>query len=373
MALPLLPLLLGGLALGDRALSTRRERDQQRQRDTLQSGIQSALGSAPSIFTAGEARPGESFEGFQTGGSGLLADPNNQANQLRFASNIFGLPGGASIGAGLLEQSLGFGQQTKQQQSLFGQQDTQQQNEFGFKASQNQLDRMQKLDLANQKSRALFDANAAALAATGGANIGSIAAGHHRIETSPGQFADIPNRDTPRWTSAVDEIQGLETSVDTVGQMLESIKLHGSEAFGVESGNQAFIYGQLVSEVAKLRNLGVLTPGELEFVAEGMTDPSSFDGSFTGQERLEQNYQTLLEFMQKKIRDANQRYAYWGIGSQLDKTTPQQIAKDQADVALTASAQELGLRRTGATQRPEPIPAGTLEGQVFPDPIDISP
>jgi len=373
MVLPLLPLLLGGLALGERAQSNRRERDAQRQRDTLQSGIQSALGSAPSIFTAGEARPGESFEGFTTGGSGLLADPNNQVNQLKFATNIFGLPGGAQIGAGLLQQSLGFGQQTAQQQNLFGQQDLQQENQFAFSASQSQLDRQQKLDIANSKALALSEANLAKLSATGGANLGALAAGHHRVEVTPGNFADIPNRDTPRWTSAFDELQGLETSVDTVGQMLESIKTHGSEAFGTESGNQAFIYGQLVSEVAKLRNLGVLTPGELEFVAEGMTDPSSFDGAFTGQERLEQNYQTLLLFMQKKIRDANQRYQYWGIGSQLDRTTPQQIAKDQADVRLTASAQELGLTRTGATARPEPIPTGTLQGEVLPPLIDISP
>lgn len=372
MALPLLPLLLGGLAIRDKVKRTRDERDDQRQRDTLQQGIQSALGSAPSIFQ-GEARPGGEQLTSQFGGTGLLADPNNQVNQLQFASNIFGLPGGATIGAGLLQQSLGFGQQTAQQQNLFGQQDTQQENQFGFRASQNQLDRNLKLDIANAKSTALAEANAAKLAATGGANIGTLAAGHHRIETAPGVFADIPNRDTPRWTSAFDELQGLETSVDTVGQMLESIKTHGSEAFGTESGNQAFIYGQLVSEVAKLRNLGVLTPGELEFVAEGMTDPSSFDGAFTGQERLEQNYQTLLLFMQKKIRDANQRYAYWGIGSQLDQTTPQQIAKDQADVALTGSAEALGLTRTGRTQRPEPIPTGQLEGQIVPPLQDISP
>ncbi len=89
MALPLIPLLLGGLFAGDKFKRGRDSKARTVERDRLKEGMLAALGTEPSLFE-GEARPGgEQLQG-QFGGTGLLADPNNQANQLQFGADLFG-------------------------------------------------------------------------------------------------------------------------------------------------------------------------------------------------------------------------------------------------------------------------------------------
>jgi len=375
MALPLIPLLLGGLFLGDKVKHGIGKRRAGKERDRLREGMLEALGTAPGLFE-GEARPGgEQLQG-QFGGAGLLADPNNQANQLQFGADIFGLTGGQATDTSLIEQSLGFGQRNTEQAALFQQQDNSQDNVFTFNREENRLDREQQLTIAEDRAEALRVNNEqkaqALLGVDGGPNLGSLATGTRRVELSDGTFADVPLRDTPRYTDAVTELQTFERAVNDVDAMITSIETHGSEYQGVESGQQALAYGQILAHMAQLRELGVLQKSDIEFMQDALTDPSGLAGMFTGNERMIESYKTAQRFFQDKLRESNQKYALWGIGSDLESTTPRQQEAHAADQALSESAALLGLTRTGRVP-PTRAARSAPRQTVLPSALDISP
>ena len=350
MALPLIPLLLGGLFAGDKFKRGRDSKARTVERDRLKEGMLAALGTEPSLFE-GEARPGgEQLQG-QFGGTGLLADPNNQANQLQFGADLFGLTGGSGFGQSIIEQSLGFGQRNTEQAALFQQQDNSQDNLFTFNREENRMDREQQLTIAEDRAEALRVNNeqkAQALQLTQGpAGFGSQASGTRRVELDDGSFADVPLRDTPRYTDAVTELQTFERAVTDIDAMITSIETHGSEYIGVEAGQQALAYGQILAHMAQLRELGVLQKSDIEFMEAALTDPSTITGMHTSSERMIESYKTAQRFFQDKLRESNQKYALWGIGSDFESTTPRQQEQLAADQALTESAAGLGLTRTG--------------------------
>jgi len=362
MALPLIPLLLGGLFAGNKVKRGFERKDRRR----LQEGVQDALGFAPGFGLDPDQFGSGGLENlFQSAGSGLLADPQDQKNQLQFATTIMGLPGGGDFGQSLIEQSLGFGQRDTEQTALFGQQDKSQDNLFTFNREENRLDRDQRLTIANQKAEQLRinnEAKAQALVDENPFGLGNQATGTRRVDLGNGQLADIPLRDTPRYTDAVTELDTFERAVTDVDAMITSIEKSGSEFFGIESGQQALAYGQILAHMAQLRELGVLQKSDIEFMQDALTDPSGIDGMFTGNKRMIEGYKTAQRFFQDKLREANQKYALWGIGSELETTTPRQIEEQRQQQILADSAAALGLTLTGATVRPDPpLTIGTIQ------------
>lgn len=127
-----------------------------KQRSLLQQGLRDALGKAPSPFEQDLFEGEQPIEGLSNAGTGLLADPNNQTNQLQFGADIFSA-GGEAFGQSLIQQSLGFGQQDKQQSQG-----------FGFQAQENSLNRIQKQEIADAKAQALVTKDASTNSQFGG-------------------------------------------------------------------------------------------------------------------------------------------------------------------------------------------------------------
>ena len=342
----LLPLFLGGL--GIRESLNQSKLDEQRafnasQRGLLGQGVQDALGQAPGIFDA-PLFPGEApIPGLETAGSGLLADPNNQANQLQFGANMFGLPGGAGAGQSLIQQALGFGQA-----------DQKQDNQFEFNANQNLLDRTQRDDHAAARifeNRRIANLKTAGL---GDPSLGSIAAGHQRVQLPSGQFTDVPLPNTPRWTAASEQIQLNEKGVNLIGDLLAEVTgENGFEKFGRGAGRQRVLYEGLVAQAQAMFDKGALQGEERAEIENALINPTDIT-PFTSDAEIIEGYKTAQRILQNALKQKNQLYQAWGLGSQLANTTPAQLKQLEQRRQLEQSAAAQGLTLTNQPQ-PEPV------------------
>ncbi|MGL4649828.1 MAG: hypothetical protein ACRC1H_10500, partial [Caldilineaceae bacterium] len=112
----MLPLLLGlGLLAGNEVL---RQRKVQSREEDMASQYRGLLGQAGG-YDMGPPTEGGTM-GYQ-GGSGLLADPGNVQNQMRFAAGIAGLPGQGAQGLNMLNAAMGRAQQQQAQDVSAGQ------------------------------------------------------------------------------------------------------------------------------------------------------------------------------------------------------------------------------------------------------------
>lgn len=319
----LAPLLLGGL--GKRFID---DYFADRDRGILAEGIKAAMGEAPGSTVMPNPHRNEQIQ--PTAGSGLLADPTDPTNQLQFASSLAGLPGGEGMAQQLIRDVLGF----EEASAAAG-------TQRKFVSGENQLDRQSREDIA--AARILADLGVAgANGLPPGTEQGAIPSGYSR-SVIDGQTVDVPNPGTNDYDKRVSELQTLETAVRDIDEMMTLLNQSGTEFFGAESGKQAVTYGQIISHIAKLRDLGVLQQGEAERLEEQLTDPSGLSGAVTRNETIRAQYNQLLKFFQHKLKDANQRYQYMGIGSQLDKTTPSQLREEQERIRRERAAAEQGL------------------------------
>lgn len=367
MAIPLLlPLALGGL-FGQRLQRGRAETKRGALADALLSGIGTEEQPLSGIFGGGEDLQGLTSS---LGGSGLLNDPRfqDQAEQLRFAAELFRTEGGGAIGAGILEQAFGniqaasqqqraFGQQEDQQQRAFGQQDFQQDNQFEFQGAQNQLDRdarAEQNDLNREQRQQIADAKASALllpADPSGAELGPIPSGFERYQHPTLGTVTRALPGTQPYVKAQEEISGYESAIVDIDEVLTGLAETGTEFFGAESGRQAFAYGQILSHVAKLRDLGVLQKSDIEFLQDALTDPSGFSGATTRTSTIIAQFEKAQKFFQAKLANANGKYKLWGLGSGLANTTPEQARELEVQLEQEIAADLLGLSITA-----EPIP-----------------
>lgn len=371
------PLLIGG-GLGTLARRGILDYFENRDRSLLSEGIEQALGRAPGIFDPSSADP-EMMAGQVDPGAGLLADPRNLANQLQFASDIVGLPGGGTeIGASLISQFLGFDQQRQTQALGFDQQDKQQANQFEFTAEQNQLSR----DDANERARldreqrlAIANANRAAQHGGGlpgmpGVDMGSVPSGAYQVMTPQGPVT-VYTPGTKQYQDAQAEIGTYEQAVTNLDDMIGLLEDVGDEQIGPKSGQMGILYGDVVAGIAKLRDLGVLQEGEAERLEEQLADPTSWTSTLRNEDTMIAQYRQVLKQMQAKLRLANQKYSLWGLGSELETATPTQIQELQAEQAAREAAEAQGL--TVITGTPPPVaplplprPPAPRESEDFP-------
>ncbi len=365
MAVPLIfPLALGGL-FGRKLQDDRAEK----RRGLLADALLGGIGTEEQQISGGMF--GGPDDGLTTtlGGSGLLNDPRfqDQAEQLRFAAELFRTEGGGQIGRGILEQAFGnvqaasqqqrtFGQQEEQQQRAFGQQDLQQENQFEFNAAQNTLDRDARAEEgdANRAARQrIADLKAAALLlpAEGGSELGAIPSGFERYQHPELGVVLRALPGTQPYVKAQEELSGYESAIIDIDDILTGLEETGTEFFGAESGRQAFAYGQVLSHVAKLRDLGVLQKSDIEFLQDALTDPSGFSGATTRTSTIIAQFEKAQKFFQAKLANANGKYKLWGLGSGLADTTPDQARELQLQVEQEIAAELLGL-----TISAEPIP-----------------
>jgi hypothetical protein len=145
-----------------------------------------------------------------------------------------------------------------------------------------------------------------------------------------------PVQGSPDYVKAQQEVNSASTGISTVDMMIKSIDESGSEMYGPESGRQAQLYGQILSEIAKLRDLGVLQPGEVEMMQDQLTDPSTMAGATTSKATMLAQYKQVRKMLDDKLKGKMSTYSKWGIkqptfgeSQGVSTITPEAIQKER--------------------------------------------
>lgn len=374
----LIPLIFGG----GFALQERDRNRSEGERQALARGFSSAIGTrslpgtTPSLFNDQNQEIGQLSGVGAVGGSGLLGnttDPRLQ-EQLIQAGNIFGIKGGEQLGASMLQNVLASQQSNTQQANLFNQQEQSQQRGFQDAAGRQQLGfedaaaRQQSgFENSNEQNRLRMEQDAAQAAATlkdrrdaradalqlasdqfvkDNSVLGQPAGDKVRVPLPGGginDWVDVPKIGTAEYTIAAGKVDTLAASVERFDHMMELFDEVGTNAFGKEGGELASRYTAAKLGMKNVFELGVLSADDERLLTEVMQDPNGFNAAFTQDETIKAGYQNAMEILQRSLRTENQKYQLWGIGSELDKTTPSQREELDEQARKDAAALEQNL------------------------------
>lgn len=337
------PLVLGlGLLAGNEMLRQYKNKTRDEELATQYRGL---LGQA-GTDTMGP--PTETGAMGHVPGTGLLADASNPMNQLKFAAGVAGLPGQQAQGLQLLNAAMQRAQQQQQFEVGSGQwergfnrqvgQDVQAQSNwnqsFGLQQSEAQraadqfrqtfgLQQTEAQRGADQwkadyglRLRADQRAQAAANAdAQGGPALPKLSAGYMWRPDGQGGAIAAPVPGTPDYAKGVQGLETLQAADERIGTMLDMIEGKettlrsgkrvrmggvGSEMWGENAARYSTLRGQVISDVAALRNMGVLQAGELERIEEALPDPTAWGSALRSNKSMGRGYQELRDQFRRK-------------------------------------------------------------------------
>ena len=357
----LIPLILGG----GFALQERKRKRTEGERANLARGFQSAIGQQeqPGLFNDQQA-PVFASDGSITGGAGAqrstgllgnVSDPGLQ-QQMIAAGNIFGLKGGEQLGASMLQNAISGQQTLNRDQTLFNQQEQSQQRGFdqsdqqqqaGF-ANTNENARLQREQSAANNQAAIDERRAvrsdeiqrkADAFSLQNSAAGTPAGDKVRVPLPEGGWTDVPKFGSTEYVQAAGKVDGLQAQVERMDSMMKLFDEVGTNAFGKEGGELESRYTEAVLGMKNVYELGVLSESDEQLLRSVMQDPNGFNALTTGDKTIKAGYQNAMETLQRTLRTENQKYNLWGIGSELDKTTPSQIeelaeSKRQSEAAI---------------------------------------
>lgn len=346
MVWPMILGALGGLGLlaGNEQLRQRKKDEDERRRDAAYAGL---LGEAPQFNMGPPTEAGEM--GVGNPGRGLLADPTNARRQQQFAVGLMGVPGEREKGMNMLNAAA----QRQQADDQFGRTEARLGGQFRetFGHTLDESERMAgqfretfaagRADAANatgqwqqsfnqaaaqaaeQKRQweALFkergqDRAADAASRLAAASTLQMPAGYTPYMSKSGPTLK-PAEGTAPYAQAVGTEQSLTDAQARIGQMIDLVagtertvngkKVRtggqGSELYGDKAKQYSVLRGQIIADVAVLRNLGVINDKEGERLANELPDPSSFfDGTMSFNTSTVKAYETLGEMFRGKIK-----------------------------------------------------------------------
>lgn len=298
--------------------------------------------------------------GYQPG-QGLLANPSDPARQLQFAAGLAAVPGKAGMGLDLLNAAFGRAQQADQfkagqaqQQSQFDTSQNRQAEQFGksFGLQQDQFanqkseqqaqaERWAQNFAAQQEEARQRLANDNARLGLERERVGIARAGAETKQTaaelpklSPGMMwapsasglvaAPIPG--TKDYADAVGQHETLSGAEKRIARLVDLVageeqtvngqKVRvggaGSEAWGEKSATYSTLRAGIISDVAKLRDMGVLQAGEMANLEDQLPDPGSWQSTFRRNSSMVKAYQELGDQFKAK-RSAHLKANPWMV------------------------------------------------------------
>lgn len=261
-----------------------------RERQQLMGGL---MGQAP-------VRPYEQGQQLGQGplaprsGSGLLADPWDPVNQMQFGAGLMTSPGLESQGSSIFNQVLAQQGQAQRLESTFVEQRAQndvarQDAAREFDASFNQDERHFQQGLAHKSAmqQDRFDFQGAAAAASRldeiqGPEYGNVPAGEEvkwltdtGNPNGPPIRLVVPSVGTERNNQAREKLQNSGRMVADIDEVIGLLNSGGLDFVGKKSGRLAQLYGNVISGMGQMRDLGTLQPGDIELLQSQLPDPSS--------------------------------------------------------------------------------------------------
>lgn len=128
-------------------------------------------------------------------------------------------------------------------------------------------------------------------------------------KNTPSGYRAVPVTGSKVDVTRKEAVQGLKTGRKNVVNMLSLIKKHGSEMGTIVSGKEGQkvagkmkqMYGETISLIAQLNNLGVLQPGEMKIMMSQLPDPTSAMSYGIGNDRMISAYQQVLERLDRVV------------------------------------------------------------------------
>lgn len=291
-----------------------------------------------------------------SGGRGLLADPTNPTNQLAFASGVTQIPGQSRAGLELLnsafqraQQGQQFTQQEGRQASQWGQEQARLVDQFGQQqaltreqmgataedrqrlanqwAQEFEARRQDAQRQAEQQRQQLAISQGHLDVARQGADAKAGAApklpvGYGLVNSASGvvaaplpgtdDYAKVTAKDQnladarARIGTMIDMIEGVETTDARTGKKVRKGGI-GSELWGDNAAKYSTLRGQIIADVAVLRDMGVLQSGEMERIEDQLPDPSKWTSGLRRNKSMSKSYQELGD--QFKVKSAAHRQA----------------------------------------------------------------
>jgi hypothetical protein len=307
-----------------------------KQRDKLAEGMKGLLGSAEGA-RAGDEGP------VQIPGSGLLADPTNIENQMKFAQGLMALPGGQRAlqsFAPMLQQSIQSkqwekGQQQQQQQfettdarlvDQFGQtKDWQQQEANRTQANwaaqfeqqrqqQAQQARIEAARLALSQQSAAGEAKEREWRMAGGGAAGKAPPMWGVVDTASGKSL-MPSPGTEPFAKAKESEGVLTNAISTIDSLMDDYlgkevtnKITGlperRDGMGSESWGPGYTQmnskrGSIIAALGSAREMGVLDKNEYERLTKQLPE---VDEWFRGNKSFETAYKGVRDEFDRKLQ-----------------------------------------------------------------------
>jgi len=349
----LIPLLFGGAAIKNNMDNKRDERE----RLARVQAFNTSMGSSPNaanLFNTGQMQNISD----QDPGSGLLGtvqDPRIRA-QFEAARNMFGTVGGQEQGQSMLRDALAFQDAGRRQTSLFEeqrasqarsftQQDSNQENQFenSNAQAQAQLDQtnLHHRERINEQRRAKSEEMRLAQVQN---SVNGIPAGDKtRVALEGGGWVDVPRYGSQEYKAAEAKINVQEDMITNLDNMTELFKDTGSFTVGEKSGKLKTMYAAAKLNMKEIFRLGVLSESDEKLIEELIQDPQSIGGQLTSNDSMQAGYEEAMRMLQSTLRNSNQEYELWGLGSELDKTTPSQIRAQNEQAKIDKQRLDAGL------------------------------
>ena len=283
-----------------------------------------------------------------SGGTGLLANPNDPNKQLAFAAGVMGLPGQQQLGASLLSGAF----QRAQQGQQFEQAQAQQGAQFSQGFDQRERQFLQTHDLARAQfteqqayrdlqqqnwerqftaarqaeafnqgiAGATLDLNRGRFAleqqTKGDDALPKLSPGYMYVQSAAGKvaapipgtkpYADAVDADGSleaaqrRITQIVDIMQGAERTVG--GRKVRAGGTGGTELYGTKAATLGQLRAQVIADLGVLQNTGVLQKSDLERYDELLADPTAVSSLGRKTSSMVAGYTTLRDEFKDKQR-----------------------------------------------------------------------
>lgn len=165
--------------------------------------------------------------------------------------------------------------------------------------------------------------------------LGEVPTGMTPAKAPNGELQYIPQPWSNEYATAQEATREAEDTLKDVTRfqsLVEQVGPSGSEGTGPQATTLKFLRGNVIARVAKLRNLGVLQPGELENIEEQLPDPTSWSRNVSGffgaidpsgklfdyqRQTIQAPYTAMRELLEQRVRQGRKQYWYVTHGNVL--------------------------------------------------------
>lgn len=295
--------ILSSLLL-DALQSQRRQSRIDEMRARLGPAVQAAVGTEPVLreLPTDQMGPPELVQP----GSGLLANPMDLENQIRFGAALLEQPELQGAGSSFINAALAqaYSTQRAEQDRALQRELTSERLHQGAQQFDRRFNQTEYWN-ALQASRAREAQDLQLLAGKPGEGYG--------ISVGPdGPFHyGVPG--SKPWLKAEQELTRSDQAIRTLDELIGKVEQHDKQTWGADLARMKVLYGETVSNVLKMREFGTPQEGELARIESELLSPER--GNWKRKGTVLASLRQARELFRQSLQSSQHRYRWWpGLG-----------------------------------------------------------